>query len=239
MPERTIDTEIWVDDFVQNLTPLSKLLFVYLWTNPNCNQAGLYHITLKTVAFDTGIPEKDLPDLLKSLKPKVEWSPNLNLIWVKNFVKRQYKSPDFLIAVGKCLPKVQQTEVVQKFLAYNLETYGLKIPLPEEKKSQTQPKTHKEPESIDPVLAGMVQCYEENIGILTPMLFEQLRDFREQYPKGWFEEAVKEATLQNKRNTKYIEAILKRWQAEGKDAGTHRQVSTKGEKGFDATRPLR
>lgn len=130
-PERTKDTGYWNDDFVQGLPPLGKLLFDYLWTNSDCNQAGLYHITLRTMAFDTGIPEDELPDILHLLDKKVKWWPELNLVWVKNFLKRQIKSPTFLVAVAKCLDKINFPEIINEFLDYNLNRYNLIIPYEE------------------------------------------------------------------------------------------------------------
>jgi DNA replication protein len=58
--------------------------------------------------------------------------------------------------------------------------------------------------------------YEQNIGPMTPMISENLRDFEASYPAGWLEEAIGIAVTRNKRNLKYIEGILKRWQTEGR-----------------------
>jgi DNA replication protein len=61
--------------------------------------------------------------------------------------------------------------------------------------------------------------YEDNIGMLSPMIAEELKDAEKRYPESWIEEAFKEAVSLNKRNWKYIEAILKRWESEGKGHG--------------------
>lgn len=61
--------------------------------------------------------------------------------------------------------------------------------------------------------------YEENIGMLSPMIAEQLKDAERSYPYSWIEDAFKEAVSLNKRNWKYIEAILRRWDSEGKGHG--------------------
>ena len=58
--------------------------------------------------------------------------------------------------------------------------------------------------------------YEQNIGPMTPMIGENLRDFEATYPAGWIEEAIQIAVANNKRSLRYIEAILKRWQTEGR-----------------------
>jgi DNA replication protein len=58
--------------------------------------------------------------------------------------------------------------------------------------------------------------YEQNIGLLTPMIANQLEDAADHYPAEWIESAFSEAVQRNKRNWKYISAILKRWETEGR-----------------------
>ncbi len=72
---------------------------------------------------------------------------------------------------------------------------------------------------VDERLAKLVDIYEKEIGMPTPAQFEELKDILDEYPEGWFEDAAKEASLQNKRNLKYILGILKRWKTEGKGSG--------------------
>ena len=58
--------------------------------------------------------------------------------------------------------------------------------------------------------------YEQNIGILTPMMAEILRDAEKAYPAAWIEEAIRIAVEHNARSWKYIAAILERWKKEGR-----------------------
>ena len=66
---------------------------------------------------------------------------------------------------------------------------------------------------------NVFELYERNIGILTPMIAEELKEAEDIYPAEWIEEAVKEAVSLNIRKWRYIASILKRWAAEGKDDG--------------------
>ena len=59
--------------------------------------------------------------------------------------------------------------------------------------------------------------YEQNIGLLTPMIAEELQEAETLYPPQWIEEAFREAVSLNKRSWSYIAAILRRWEAEGPD----------------------
>ena len=61
--------------------------------------------------------------------------------------------------------------------------------------------------------------YEENIGMLTPMIAENLKEAEGLYPASWIESAFKESVSRNKRNWRYISAILERWASEGKENG--------------------
>jgi len=65
--------------------------------------------------------------------------------------------------------------------------------------------------------SNIFKLYEENIGALTPLLSDMLREAEKNYPGAWFEEAFEIAVSRNIRNWKYVEAILARWKENGKD----------------------
>jgi DnaD/phage-associated family protein len=58
--------------------------------------------------------------------------------------------------------------------------------------------------------------YEQNIGLLNPLIADQLRDLEKTYPPEWIVEAFKLAVANNKQKLRYIQNILKRWETEGK-----------------------
>jgi DNA replication protein len=61
--------------------------------------------------------------------------------------------------------------------------------------------------------------YEKNIGMLTPIIAEELKEAEGLYPASWIQDAFKEAVDLNKRSWRYISRILERWAAEGKHDG--------------------
>jgi DnaD/phage-associated family protein len=69
--------------------------------------------------------------------------------------------------------------------------------------------------------------YEQNIGMVTPIIGEELQDAEHRYPADWIQEAFREALKANVRNWKYIHSILKRWEREGKKDGTSVRDSRK------------
>jgi DNA replication protein len=74
---------------------------------------------------------------------------------------------------------------------------------------------------------NVFKVYEENIGPLTPLIADALKDAEEIYRNEWFEEAITIAVKNNKRNWKYVEAILKRWKEEGTHGQKDQQSSGK------------
>lgn len=54
--QRYISTSFWDDAWIQGLPPEEKLIYMYLLTNALTNIAGVYEITLRRIAFDTGYP---------------------------------------------------------------------------------------------------------------------------------------------------------------------------------------
>lgn len=61
--------------------------------------------------------------------------------------------------------------------------------------------------------------YEDNVGVLSPLLAQELTEAEDRYPGAWINQAFKIAITENKRSWRYIAGILRRWAAEGKDDG--------------------
>ncbi len=78
-----------------------------------------------------------------------------------------------------------------------------------------RPSANREIELL-PARPSIFGLYEDNIGILTPMIVDALKEAEKAYPTGWIEEAMRLAVEGNKRNWRYIRAILERWQQEGR-----------------------
>jgi DNA replication protein len=66
-----------------------------------------------------------------------------------------------------------------------------------------------------PERPNIFKLYEENIGPLTPLIADALKDSEKTYPPEWVAQALETAVKKNKRNWKYVEAILRRWKEEG------------------------
>ncbi len=72
--------------------------------------------------------------------------------------------------------------------------------------------------SMPPIsVPNIFRLYEENIGPLTPMMADTLRDAEEEYEFEKIKKAMELAVQANVRNWRYVDAILKRWKEDGYD----------------------
>ncbi|NJL03501.1 MAG: DnaD domain protein [Chloroflexaceae bacterium] len=72
-----------------------------------------------------------------------------------------------------------------------------------------------EPDVVAAPPLNIVQLYEQNIGVVTPLLVDELRTAEERYPAAWIEAAMREAVRANARSWRYIQKVLERWYANG------------------------
>jgi DnaD/phage-associated family protein len=94
-------------------------------------------------------------------------------------------------------------------------------------------RTDGKPPAMPPVeRPNLFKLYEENIGALTPLIADALKDAEQTYPPEWVAEALEIAVKNNKRNWRYVEAILKRWKVEGHAKSQDRRDAQEGDRGY-------
>jgi len=67
---------------------------------------------------------------------------------------------------------------------------------------------------------NIFELYEDNIGLISPILADELKDAEMTYPQEWIEDAFKIAVENNVRKWSYIRAILERMATAGRDDGS-------------------
>ena len=66
---------------------------------------------------------------------------------------------------------------------------------------------------------NIFELYEDNIGLISPILADELKDAEATYAQEWIEDAFKIAVENNVRKWSYIRAILKRMAINGRESG--------------------
>lgn len=74
---------------------------------------------------------------------------------------------------------------------------------------------------------NIFELYESNIGPISPILADELKDAEINYPLEWIEDAVKIAVVNNVRKWSYIRAILERMDSAGRRDETKQKASSK------------
>lgn len=90
---RLINTRFWIDDYVSNLDPSEKLLFLYFLTNPYTDICGVYEVPLKHVALETGLDKEMVIKILARFKRDGKIFYQNGWVAIKNFAKHQQDNP--------------------------------------------------------------------------------------------------------------------------------------------------
>lgn len=93
--QRMIDTATWDDPWFAELEPDAKLMFLYLLTNRRSTAAGAFEITVRHMAFETGLGVDRVTDVLDTLSSRVVWWPDHQVIWIRNFFRHQAANENF------------------------------------------------------------------------------------------------------------------------------------------------
>lgn len=145
--------------------------------------------------------------------------------WVKNFSKRQAPVPD---AERKRLSRSKDnpvtitsrnvTDNVTEDSASSSASESVSDSVSDSLKTQEENKSGEN-----------FRFYENEIGVITPLISDSIQDAEKEYPEGWIQLAIHEAAEHNKRSWAYVEAILRRWKIEGpaSDAGRGFQTQTR------------
>ena len=85
---RQIYTEFWSDSFVFELSPEEKFFYLYLLTNTKSTQSGIYEISPKFIATETGYGKDFVEQLLKKFcdYKKILYCETTNEIMVLNWI---------------------------------------------------------------------------------------------------------------------------------------------------------
>ena len=118
---RTICTELWTDQDVDNLSVQGKCLFVYLITNPHTHLSGIYYLPKQTIVLETKIQDRVLDTLLDTLSREslAHYDSIKRVVYVTKMFQYQGKGEKNERAAAKHLESLHNSSLISKFL----ETY--------------------------------------------------------------------------------------------------------------------
>jgi len=89
---------------------------------------------------------------------------------------------------------------------YYQDILGTKSKKQQIKSKEKTPQAPQDPQ--DPDFSELVKIYEGNIGVLSPVIGDELKEVYKIYKKDYIAYAIEEAARANKKNWRYIEGIL-------------------------------
>ena len=104
--KRYIDTKFWDDTYIVERDPVEKLLYLYLLTNTLTNICGIYEISLRRIAFDTGIDKDMVIKILERFEQDDKMKYESGYIIIKNFTKHQKDNPSINKGINILLKEI-------------------------------------------------------------------------------------------------------------------------------------
>lgn len=237
---RYVRTEFWKDAKVlEEMTPEDKLFFLYILTNTNTTQIGIYKIPKKQIGFELGYSIETINTLIdrfenyyKILKYNPEtrelavrmWGKyNLNkggkpiLDCIKKEI-REVKDKTLLAYVAENILKEDIKIEFEKLIddTYN-DTFDKDstISIQKEKEKENKKEKQKEYENEDETKFSQVgkfkKLYEENVGLVNGIVAQWLIELSDDIDYDLFKRALEIATDRGKCNKGYINGIIKQW----------------------------
>ena len=140
MAYRKIHDDFWTDPDIEELTPEQKFFYLYLITNPNVNQIGLYEFSIRRACFETGYNSDTVYKLLDTFQEmgKIKRSKKTReILVIKFYWHNKSNSPKVKKHVEGLLDEVKDTSLIQYI-------YGMDTPSQEEEE-EVQEKAQEEP----------------------------------------------------------------------------------------------
>lgn len=126
---RTIHSKMWRDSWYTDLDVEGKLLWVYLITNSAASLTGIYYMTVKFAAFETGLGQERVQTLLSQfvLSGKIEYENDV--IWIRRMRRYQganESSPKIKTRIEKDLAEIPDCKVKRLYIAqYPIDTVSI------------------------------------------------------------------------------------------------------------------
>jgi len=118
--KRYVSSHFWDDNYIVELDPIEKLMFLYFLTNPLTRISGFYEISLKRISFDTGIDKEMVLKVIDRFSEAGKIYYQDGYIVIPNFPKKQCYNPNMLRSAMKELESapehLRNTEAFRKLL---------------------------------------------------------------------------------------------------------------------------
>lgn len=232
---RMIQIQFWEDDKVsEEMTPEDKYFFLYLLTNPKTTSIGIYPLTKKRMAFETGYSVESIHALMERFEKQyqlIRYNPQTKEVAIKNWGKYNFKrgGKPVLDCVKGELSRVKDQSLIA-YVGKHITSKAIKalydgytgasvndeiVPQMNKASDGSQKQSEAEREALEGIIKEACQN-----GFTAHPNFGQgeMLDFVEELSLMNKQKMLKQAFLianrQNKKRLQYVAGILKNWAAE-------------------------
>lgn len=217
---RNVNITFWTDTKVSDdFSPEDKYFMLYCLTNNYTNLCGCYEISIKQMSRDTGYNEETIEKLLerfKDIHKVIFYNKENKELLIKNWYKYNWTKSEKL---DKPLLKEIESIKTVEFKKVVADEYNkrdtVSIPYIYPMDTTVTASVSDTVSETDSEITEITKCYEENIGLMTPATAELLFDYLKDMDKDLIIQAIKIASINNKRTGRYIQGILNDWSKKG------------------------
>lgn len=128
---RTIRMSFWNDPAIESLPPADKLLYLYLFTCPHANNLGVLSVSLRKMAFETGLSEDAIQRGLAAFESSGRIMRDGGHVWVCGFIRHQCStSPKILTSLRALFPTVESAAIRAAILEFFIRLMKTRCPSP-------------------------------------------------------------------------------------------------------------
>lgn len=230
---RQFQTSFWSDNYIGDLSPNQKLLYVYILTNEKTTQCGVYEFSMRYAQLETGLDKAEIEQIINEFvkSGKIRYSKETNEILIINWLKHNSaRSPKVAAVVDKEIRNIKtpefESEVITRsqVLGYPIQTKlpsqdTVSIPYPYSIDSGTQYNIKEDKKNIKevevetdaPATADAYQIFQENFGMLNSFNSQSITEWIQDFGSDELViEAMRRSALDNK-GYRYAEGIMKKW----------------------------
>ncbi|KRK71888.1 DnaD domain-containing protein [Lacticaseibacillus nasuensis] len=238
---RQVQTTIWQDNWFSELEPTDKLFWFYLLTNIKTSQSGVYEYSERQAAFDTGLSRKEVAGALQRFieAGRVLYDQATSEIMICNWMKfNSARSPKVAAVIDRELESIKsrefESEVIKAAQQFkypirakleNLDTVSDKSGYRIDMVSQPEPEPEPEPEPThnqhvanaaapENSAGPSIAFFQENLGVMPPIVMEQVMDWVKDLGNDLVIEAIKRAA-ESQKEWRYAQGILRHWDKDG------------------------
>lgn len=124
---RQVHVHIWKDGWFLDLEPMYKLFFIYLFTNERASISGIYELSRRVMAFESGLTFSEIDGALQAFDTEGKAYYDDGVVWVPNLRKyHESKSPKVVTFIEEDVGRLKNCKLKSIYVdKYHMDTVSI------------------------------------------------------------------------------------------------------------------